>query len=638
MPINPNWYQSQVPTAQPTPQPTFQPQQSFLSKFFGGAENIGKKVISAAPKVVKAAPKALISADKAIVKPVVDLASHQGGQATHDTAQLSSDVTGGLLNQFAKGVQYTPQMIAADVTNNPQAQASTQKKAFGTTDPKEIAKKIAASTAGTASLFVGSGEAGAAAKGGESVGKTALKLGTAGAAGNAAATINQNPNATKKQIFESAALGGAAGVALPVVAKGAAKIIDKLGSKTETVVPEEPKPTTPEPKSTSLNQVEPKTSAIEPKPTETAPTTEPSVNAEGKNVGGTPIYHGTTPEIAKQIEKSGFDVKKSADGTIWFTDNPKIGEVAASGKGGVVKRLIDENKLKLGGWNETDKYGTQELINQGYDGLKLKDGNETTYQIFNPEKLSKPIPPKPTVALSPETQLADHAMKFKTFGGFIDNAKTQDLVAKQPDLTVQQLKDIHAKALEPREVPIAEEKPVGVVNQTPGTSKIGASIQENAVAKGLEDNFGESAKYGRVDIADQAQKAVALTKDPELLNKVINGEAPIPTGLRATSIITAVEKDPVLSKDPELLNRLSQAEHLVGQSTYGAQELRLAAERSANSPITHIKNLRDIRAAAKGGVEKVNQAVKKTTADIRTNVKPPTRQNWNDFVNELRCT
>jgi hypothetical protein len=100
------------------------------------------------------------------------------------------------------------------------------------------------------------------------------------------------------------------------------------------------------------------------------------------------IYHGTTPEAAKQIEKNGFDVTKSADGTIWFTSNPKIGEVGATGQGGIVKRKLDD-KLKLGGWDETDKYSTDELLNMGYDGLKLKDSEGTVYQIFNPEKLSK---------------------------------------------------------------------------------------------------------------------------------------------------------------------------------------------------------------------------------------------------------
>jgi hypothetical protein len=98
------------------------------------------------------------------------------------------------------------------------------------------------------------------------------------------------------------------------------------------------------------------------------------------------IYHGTNKKFKD------FDWKKSSDGTIWFTDNKsKIenGNVSASGKGIIIERVINEYKLKLGGWEESDKYSTDELIAQGYDGLKLVDKDQTTYQIFNPHKLRK---------------------------------------------------------------------------------------------------------------------------------------------------------------------------------------------------------------------------------------------------------
>ncbi len=101
---------------------------------------------------------------------------------------------------------------------------------------------------------------------------------------------------------------------------------------------------------------------------------------------GKTIFHGTDKTF------DDFDVKETADGTVWFTDNRSLiekGEVGASGKGRIIERIIKEEELKLGGWKESDKYSTDELISQGYDGLKLKDGDETTYQIFNPEKLGR---------------------------------------------------------------------------------------------------------------------------------------------------------------------------------------------------------------------------------------------------------
>jgi hypothetical protein len=100
------------------------------------------------------------------------------------------------------------------------------------------------------------------------------------------------------------------------------------------------------------------------------------------------IYHGTSPQAAKAIEKSGFDLGKSADGTMWFTSNPQIGEVAASNKGAIIQRKLPKD-MKLGSWDEMDKYSTDELLNLGYHGLRLPDEGVTTYQIFNPEKLVK---------------------------------------------------------------------------------------------------------------------------------------------------------------------------------------------------------------------------------------------------------
>jgi len=106
------------------------------------------------------------------------------------------------------------------------------------------------------------------------------------------------------------------------------------------------------------------------------------------------IYHGTSPNIANIIDKTGFDVSKSADGTIWFTTDPNIGEVTATGKGGKVTRVLPDDYLNLAGWDEVDKYSIDELINLGYDGVKYPNVGDgvTNYQIFHPEKLKKITP------------------------------------------------------------------------------------------------------------------------------------------------------------------------------------------------------------------------------------------------------
>jgi hypothetical protein len=136
--------------------------------------------------------------------------------------------------------------------------------------------------------------------------------------------------------------------------------------------------------------------------------------------GTTRIYHGTTAEAAAAIDANGFDVRKSADGTIWFTSNPEIGEVAATGSGAVVQRAFTDSDLKLGGWEESDKYSTDELIAMGYDGLKLEDDGETTYQIFKPEKL-KQVPVGSDSATFNQSKKADERDLIVTHNLTADN-------------------------------------------------------------------------------------------------------------------------------------------------------------------------------------------------------------------------
>lgn len=109
---------------------------------------------------------------------------------------------------------------------------------------------------------------------------------------------------------------------------------------------------------------------------------------------GISVYHGTTKTAAESIAKKGFDIKKSADGSIWFTGNKS--DLTNSARGvaapteAIIKRAIPKN-LKLATPDMEDKYLIDQLIQMGYDGVKYP-ATETSgiwYQIFNPEKLLK---------------------------------------------------------------------------------------------------------------------------------------------------------------------------------------------------------------------------------------------------------
>lgn len=92
------------------------------------------------------------------------------------------------------------------------------------------------------------------------------------------------------------------------------------------------------------------------------------------NTDGSPriVYHGTGENFVK------FSMKKSVDGTTWFTTNKKEVENKETGAGshGFIKELYISLKNPAG-WDEYDKYSLGELNNMGYDGaiLPLDDIN-----------------------------------------------------------------------------------------------------------------------------------------------------------------------------------------------------------------------------------------------------------------------
>jgi hypothetical protein len=166
-----------------------------------------------------------------------------------------------------------------------------------------------------------------------------------------------------------------------------------------------------------------------------------------------------------------------------------------------------------------------------------------------------------------------------------------------------------------------------------GTSKVGNSALENAVGKSLKSKYGEAAQYDRITIADQAKKAVAVTEDPAKLERIIAGTDPLPDGLRATALIDAVERHPVLGKDADLLVKLSKSK-LASESSYSAQELRLAAERVDNSPIEVMKQVREarIKALEKKTKTTAAKAVSDEVKQIRAAKPKIEKETWDHLL------
>ena len=90
------------------------------------------------------------------------------------------------------------------------------------------------------------------------------------------------------------------------------------------------------------------------------------------------VYHGTDKAFTE------FDSDKTMDGLFWFTSDRNAidqGEVGAAGRGEVIEAYLKAENLA--GWEQYEKLGMGQIMERGYDGVKLDD----TYIVFEPNQI-----------------------------------------------------------------------------------------------------------------------------------------------------------------------------------------------------------------------------------------------------------
>jgi len=101
------------------------------------------------------------------------------------------------------------------------------------------------------------------------------------------------------------------------------------------------------------------------------------VDSQGKPLM---VHHQTNAQFDT------FDRDKSADGLLWFTaneDHIKSHETGAAGNKYTMNVYLFAQKLA--GWDEYDKYVIDQLIQMGYDGIKLDDN----YVVFESDQIRR---------------------------------------------------------------------------------------------------------------------------------------------------------------------------------------------------------------------------------------------------------
>lgn len=193
----------------------------------------------------------------------------------------------------------------------------------------------------------------------------------------------------------------------------------------------------------------------------------------------------------------------------------------------------------------------------------------------------------------------------------------------------------------PKDVTVAERNGTPIAPRPTGISKIGQSIEAKAVEDGLTKGFAGTAGYDKITIADQAERTANLiNSDLDKARAVIRGDEPLPSGMKGTALITAMEDYIKKNPDADLAYELANSPLVTGTSE-AAQEMRLAAERTPDSAAAKLQEIKAAQEKAAGGRAKITQnvtAAKAAAREANSGIFLPKQAlRWDKFLDEIKC-
>jgi len=382
------------------------------------------------------------------------------------------------------------------------------------------------------------------------------------------------------------------------------------------------------------------------------------------------LYHGTGTSFEQFDAALGGSITgaKSAQDTIFFTDNPDVARAYAvyAAERGPVKKLMDESdKLerlaqiaqkegqkekadKL--FDEMDKVLVEAEKADSYDETfkrrELANVKEVTlsgdfYEVDakgkTPQELSKEgdIDSWLNQQIEEAKRLGKDGAVFHNLDdaiGLFDVPSTHYAVFSKDSIkTKSQLTNIWNKAN--KEVADTETK-------TRGLAK---GVESKAIENKLTEGLGDLPQYQTMNMKEQASKAQELlTEDYEKAKSIAMGEETPPADILPESVFVAVENKAINEGDVTTLRNLAVTSELTAEATAMGQRIRTLAERDPESPVTAIKEVskaREESAKKRSKKKKLKTQVKEDVADIKKEIKKVStkKQEWIDFVKSLEC-
>lgn len=182
-------------------------------------------------------------------------------------------------------------------------------------------------------------------------------------------------------------------------------------------------------------------------------------------------------------------------------------------------------------------------------------------------------------------------------------------------------------------------------------SKIGKSIEQKAIEKGLVDSFDRTATFDKKTVEDQKERVSQLVTDPDKVRNIIQGQEPLPRGIDPSMFIRGVELYADTLPDAEqvqLKYELGNSD-IVRQTSEAAQTLRFAQEREQDSTTKAISEVKKARTAEIRNILKgrtIETAIKEESERLAAMVKDAkgtaqkkasTRESWSEFITSLTC-
>jgi len=366
--------------------------------------------------------------------------------------------------------------------------------------------------------------------------------------------------------------------------------------------------------------------------------------AEGKSfdefVGKDIVYHGTSAENATKISQEGFKAGAgkgvSGQGSTDF--------IYATGNKPSANKYVSE---RLGIKNPT-------VVEGNFSGKVLEiQGKMADFEAFGEasKKLGVPLgigsQGKPTMLDMPAIQKAMRERGYSAIGFSDRYANGSKAFAILPDKIktksqLKQLWDKPAKAKPIRTIPLDKVDARKKITTEKVTTEpaIPKRIENQAIEKGLVDNFGDIPDRDIINFKDQA-KLVGdiIDEDPAKAVRIALGKELPTNGALPESVFIAVKNQALKNGDIDLLRRLATEEGGVATeaSILGAR-IKMLDEGLKDDAFKNINKLVKERRKVfeKKGV-KVSKAKKAEIKKIKDTIKKPDKHDWNAFISSIRC-